>query len=600
MKYPNQLTMKGIYYLSITLFLISPLIHAQNDESQSTFKRALNNLSGSLESNSQWYLNDKKTGEFDEDDHVRANSYLKLDYSFLKDFSVGLQVESYAPIALLNYDRMFSKKIDLAQYYINYRTENINVTAGYFYEQFGSGLILRSWENTALGINNSIRGGNVKYTPFNFLELKALYGKQRRGLDLSESDIMAFNAELNIKDLLSSNAFEELSFGLSYVNKKEGFESISQVISKVDVPSSVGAYSGRLNIGVNNIYANVEYVYKEKDIRILNSTRPNDVEFSEEQLFDGHALLFNLGYSQKGFGINYTFRRLENMSFYSQREDANLINNPTIRATMNYVPSLTKQHDYTLANIYLYQAQPGLYVENYESPRVKAGEIGNQIDVFYKIKKGTLLGGKYGTKISANLSYWASLNTEVTDPEGTPYFSSKSLTYKSDFLNFKNKLFTDFNLEVKKKWSPKLSSIFTYIDLFYNTDYLVEANGSSVKAWIGIAESTYKFGKGKSLRFEAQHLSTNDDARNWMGGTLEYFFNSNFGVYLNDSYNYEDSPIIENSKIHFFNLGGSFTKGATRVGLNYGRQRGGLICVGGVCRPVSKNTGVTLNLTTSF
>lgn len=119
-------------------------------------------------------------------------------------------------------------------------------------------------------------------------------------------------------------------------------------------------------------------------------------------------------------------------------------------------------------------------------------------------------------------------------------------------------------------------------------------------AWIGVVESTYKFGKGKSLKLEAQHLSTDDDARNWVGGTIEYFHNSNFGIYLNDSYNYEESSKEENSEIHFFNVGGSYTKGATRVALNYGRQRGGLICVGGVCRPVSKNTGITLNLTTSF
>ena len=32
------------------------------------------------------------------------------------------------------------------------------------------------------------------------------------------------------------------------------------------------------------------------------------------------------------------------------------------------------------------------------------GELGIQLDVFYKIKKGTLLGGKYGTKLNFNFS----------------------------------------------------------------------------------------------------------------------------------------------------------------------------------------------------
>jgi hypothetical protein len=520
---------------------------------------------------------------------------------FLKNFTVGIQVESYAPKPLLNYDREFDKELSLAQYFINYKTTNVDATAGYFYTQFGSGLILRAWEDTALGLNNSIRGGKVIYSPFDFLEITGLYGSQRRGLDVSDSDIMAFNTELNIDNLLKSDFFDELSLGLSYLNRNQKYISTNDQENQdiVHIPKNVGSFSARLGVSFKDIYTNIEYVYKGKDTR-LNNIIPNVVSFSENKLFDGNALLFNLGYSAKGFGINYTFRRLENMSFYSQREDGNLINNPTNRATLNYLPALTKQHDYTLANIYLYQTQPGLSVENYESPRVKAGEIGNQIDVFYKIKKGSALGGKYGTKISANFSYWAALNVEVSDPDGMPFFSSDNLTYKSDFFNFKNKLFTDFNIEIKKKWSRKFSSIFTFIDLYYNTDYLVEANGTNISAWIGVAESTYKFGKGKSIRLEAQHLATNDDARNWVGGTLEFFFNSNFGLYFNDSYNYEDSPVEENRKIHFFNVGGSFTKGATRIGLNYGRQRGGLICVGGVCRPVNKNTGITLNLNTSF
>ncbi len=583
----------------ICLVLTFPLIligQELDKQGQSTFNQLLNNFSGSFESNAQWYLNDKKTGEFEEDEHIRANSYLKLDYKFLEDFTAGLQIESYAPVQLLNYDRLFDKELDLAQYYLNYKSEKIDVTAGYFYEQFGNGLILRAWEDRALGVNNSIRGGKIRYNPADFIEFTALYGKQRRGLGISKSNIFGINSEINIKNLLDINGLEELSVGLSYVSKNEEYENVD---SGNDIPETVNTYSFRLDVSTNNIYTNIEYVKKGDDLR-LNNTIPNMVTFSENKLFDGSALFFNLGYSQKGIGINYTFRRLENMSFYSQREDKNRINNPTNRSTINYLPALTKQYDYSLANIYLYEAQPGLYIENYESPRVKAGEIGNQVDVFYKFKKGSFLGGKYGTNVTANLSYWAALNTKVSDPNGIPFFHSDDLTYETDFLNFKNKLYRDINLEIRKKWSSKLSSIFTYINLYYNSDYLVEANGNKVDAWIGVAESTYKFGKGKSIRFEAQHLSTDDDAKNWLGGTIEYFFNSKFGLYLNDSYNYEESLITENSKIHFFNLGGSFSKGFTRVALNYGRQRGGLICVGGVCRPVNKNTGVTLNFSTAF
>ena len=68
----------------------------------------------------------------------------------------------------------------------------------------------------------------------------------------------------------------------------------------------------------------------------------------------------------------------------------------------------------------------------------------------------------------------------------------------------------------------------------------------------------------------------------------------NGAVYLADNWNYGDTDI------HYYSVGGSYSKGRTRLGVNYGRQRGGLICVGGVCRYVPENTGVTANLTVSF
>ena len=106
---------------------------------------------------------------------------------------------------------------NVATYFVQYKTEKIDLTAGYFYEQFGSGLLLRTWEDTALGVNNSIRGGNVKYNPFDFLEVTGLYGSQRRGFDVSDSNIMAFNADLNIDNLIDSNVFDQLSFGFGFV-----------------------------------------------------------------------------------------------------------------------------------------------------------------------------------------------------------------------------------------------------------------------------------------------------------------------------------------------------------------------------------------------
>jgi hypothetical protein len=47
-------------------------------------------------------------------------------------------------------------------------------------------------------------------------------------------------------------------------------------------------------------------------------------------------------------------------------------------------------------------------------------------------------------------------------------------------------------------------------------------------------------------------------------------------------------------------MGGSYSKGINRYSINYGRQRGGLLCFGGICREVPESNGLTFGITTSL
>lgn len=111
-------------------------------------------------------------------------------------------------------------------------------------------------------------------------------------------------------------------------------------------------------------------------------------------------------------------------------------------------------------------------------------------------------------------------------------------------------------------------------------------------------ENTWSIGEKQSLRLELEHLWADADRRNWAGGTLEYNLNRNLSFYVWDIYNYGTHKEAE--KNHYYNFGGAYRFGAWRIAANYGRQRGGLVCVGGVCRFVPENTGYTLNISTSF
>ncbi len=490
-------------------------------------------FSGNFTSLSQYYVDDKKTGDFIEGDRFRSNNYLKLN-SEINKFTFGLQIEGYAPQAILNYSSSFDKQIGVATYFANYKNKKLDITAGYFYEQFGNGLIFRSWEDQQLGLNNALRGGKIKYKPFKYLQLIGLYGKHRVGFDVSEGEVYGFDTEFSISEALKIEK-STLNFGFSIVNRSQKIENADEGFNK-----NTYAYSGRFNYSKNNFYSNAEYVIKDKDA-LLEFDNVNTNSLSK-----GSALLYNIGSSYQQLGWNATFRRLENMTYYSDREVNDNIDNEQL---VNYLPSLTKQHDYSLANIYVYQTQSGVTF----SPFEKAGEIGYQFDVFYQFKKKSFIGGKHGTNLAINYASLYGLDAE---------FNHNNRTFNTDFLSFGRKYFTDFNIQMRKKWSKQWSSIFTYINLFYNKKYLEERSGK-VNAQIAILDATYHFLPTKSFRFEAQHLWTDDDRKNWLAGTAEFNLSSKFSLFANDSYNYGN----EINKIHYFTFGGSYTKNSTRLSL---------------------------------
>ncbi|MFT4698976.1 MAG: hypothetical protein ACI9SJ_002134 [Flavobacteriaceae bacterium] len=522
---------------------------------------------GGFESNSQWLLDDDGINFSAPEDQFRANNYFQLNYNYGK-FTVGAQYESYLPSALLGYAPVYDGNNNIGTYYLNYRTEQLDITGGYFYEQFGSGLIFRSWEDRQLGVNNAVRGVRIKFNPLSYLDVTGMFGQQRNGFELSEGTIGGIDANLDLSSALSIEKVD-LKLGMSYVARYQDNGTNDEI------PSTVGAFGGRIDFSVGKFYGAIEAITKDEDVVA------NEGMLSSNKLYDGTALQVDLGFAQKGLGINYTFRRLENFNFYADRlAEGNVYNQQII----NFVPALTKQQDYLLTNIYVYNAQPRLSIDEANQA---SGEVGSQLDVYYSFKKESALG-KAGTKIAANFSYWAGLEAEYNIP---------NKWYEAEFIGKGSRYFRDFSIEVKNKWGKDWKTVATYQNVIIDQGIVksTPVGVGDIKASIAVIEGTRKFTGGKSLRIVAQHLWSKEDRKNWAAGVLEYNFNSRLAVYVADSWNYGGTD-----EIHYYNLGGSYSKGNTRLGVNYGRQRGGLICVGGVCRFVPENTGVSANLTVSF
>lgn len=557
--------MRKIFGTLTAVFLISTTVFGQVEAGGGTF-------SGGIESTSQWYQSDEDLGIDQPNDPFRSNNYIRLDYNYGK-FSAGLQYEAYLPTALEGYSPRFNDN-KIATYYVNYKGEQLDITAGYFYEQFGSGLILRSWEDRQIGINNAIKGVRVTYTPNDYTTIKGLIGKNRLGFETTEGTLGGLDIETNLIRLFKKDdSSNSVTAGFSYVGQNEDYTGPID-----NFPQNNNNYSVRLGYtGNSGLFANAEYVYKGER-SIISGDQPT------EKYYDGNGILINLGYSTKGFGINTTFRRLENMGIYGERKMSDPALNSYNEAIVNYLPALTKQHDYLLTNMYVYQSQPNVNFTTHE-----VGEIGGQIDIFYNFKKGSALGGQYGTKLAVNGSYWNGLNAE---------FNAAGDEYKTNFFDFGRKFFHDVNFEINKKWTPKFSSIITYMHQYYDKATVEGGNYAHIIANVVVGDFLYKFNTNNSVRFELQHLQTKRDKKNWAAALVEYNLNQKWNFYVGDNYNYGNDD--NDQRFHYYMVGGSYSKESTRVAVNYGRQRGGLICVGGVCRYVPENTGFTLSLVKTF
>ena len=522
-------------------------------------------LSGNFQSNSQLYYEDADLGITSENlpsEKFLINSFANLLYT-TSNFSAGMRYEANHNV-LLGFDKRYNGE-GITYRYTQFNKDGLDITLGNFYEQFGSGMILRAFEERNLGYDNAFDGIRLKYSPFKGVYLKSLIGRQRLYFDKAEGIVRGFDGEISLNESFESlsDMKTQVMIGGSFVSKFQ--KDLDPIYI---LPENVASWGSRFSIFHGKWIMGAEYVYKYND-----PSATNNFIYKE-----GQALLGNISYSQKGFGLSLAAKRIDNMSFNSDR------NLSGQEVSINFLPALTKQHTYALATIYPYGT-------------IANGEMGLQADLNYKIKKGTLLGGKYGVEILANFSNAYSIHKSPIN-EDTAIGESGTLGYTSDFFKVgDDKYFQEYSLEISKKINRKLKLIGTYLNTHYNSNFIVGyGNYGMIKAGIWILETQYKLKPKHSLRTEFQHLKTAQHEGNWAMGLVEYTVSPHYFIAIQNLYNYGNKI----NKTHYPNISAGYTKNTTRFALGYGKQREGIFCVGGVCRNVPKSNGFSLSITSSF
>ncbi len=560
------------YSIAIVAFFVTYLsfnAYCQDDEKQGS-------VSGNFKLDAQTYQPDAKIGADTVDDKIRSNSYMNVIYNYDK-FTAGIRLEGYMKTML-----GYSSKYDgygLANRYATYNGDILEVTGGNFYEQFGNGLILRSYNNLDLGYDNSIDGARVKFKPVKGVIVTGLMGQERYYWEKGDGLIRGADAEFCLNDLFDSTGTfaHQVTLGFSFVSK---YQKDDDPVYRL--PENVGAFAGRLNYSYNGFSLTGEFAVKGQD-----PSADNHYIYKK-----GTALLINANYSQRGLGVMLQYKWVDNMSFRSDR------NAQLNDLQINYLPAISKNHAYAFAAMYPYATQVN-------------GEWGIQSEIFYKFNKETLLGGQYGTQLTLNFSQINDIKKQQID-KYTVINKPGTDGYKSEFLvPGDNLYYRDLNFEISKKISSSFKGTVTYQYLNYNQQVL-QGHNKMVDANTFIFDGTYKINDHHALRIEAQALFTGKDSvesagkmvyqkqdkGDWAMLTLEYTMSPSWFFSVTDQYNYGNP--VSDQKIHYYTVAAGFTKGSSRVQLSYGKQREGILCVGGVCRSVPAAYGFNISILSTF
>lgn len=548
---------KHIYHTFLAVALLACTeAHAQDNKIQ---------FSGSIQSDVLLPEEDEKIGTEDYSEWGLTNTFVELNATS-KYVDAGARLE-YLEHPLPGFEKDYAGW-GVPYFYVKGKYKNAELTLGNFYEQFGSGFILRTYEERSLGIDNSLRGGRLVYKPFKGVTVKALGGQQRRYWDYNDSWVMGGDVELNIdqwsKKMQESGTY--LTLGASIVDKYEEDEDIMvDATHRLNLPTNVLAYDLKANLQTGNWNILAEYAQKSQD--------PNEI--NDYIYRKGYVAMLSTSYSKSGMSMLVQAKRSDNMGYRSMRRLPLSAQNTSY---INHLPAFTLDHTYTLAAHYPYATNPD-------------GEWAYQAELTYNFKRRTLLGGKYGTKVKVNFSHVHSIEQ---NPHTLNDMVQGSDGYGSAFWKWgDSKFYQDFNVQIEKKLSKDFKLNLMYMNQYYNKT-AVEGHGGMIHSDIFVAEGKYKLNNKLTLRGEAQYLSTKDDQGDWAFGLLELSFLPNWMFTVSDEWNCGETDL------HYYNASVTFTKNAHRLQLGYARTREGFNCSGGVCRWIPASKGVTLSYNYNF
>ncbi len=525
-------------------------------------------FSGNFQTNNQFYVRDDKIGANTTQylkEKSSTDAWLYMNYK-IKGFNFAMRYDLFNNTPLFNPQAAYSNQ-GIGFWQVSKDIEKLNITVGYLYDQFGSGMTFRAYEDRNIGIDFAILGARAIYNLDENTRFKAFTGKQKYRFDAREPIIKGVAGEHRF---MFSETFN-CEFGGSVVNRTLDQTTMNDITSAINSYPLEDRFDPRYNVYAFQIYNTfnfgkfswlVEYDYKTHEaIMDLNN-----------KLFDSDGQVFHtsLSYSSKGFGLNAQFKRIEK---FPLRVSPLEIAPPPNNAPVNYLPSITRQNTYRL-------------LARYNAVVQELGENAFQLELTYKPNKNTQFN----------------INTSLVTTLQALNLEDITFTYDST-----TRLFREIYVDVQHKFSKSFKMLIGIQSIGYNqATYELKAFAPFVEAITPFGEMTYKVTPTKSFRFEWQYMHTKQDLGSFVNGLLEFNMAPHWSFSAGDLLNFEHGSLNapapgENFEfIHYFNFFAAYSYKTTRITAGYLKQPQGVNCTGGVCRVEPAFSGARVGLTTNF
>lgn len=518
---------------------------------------------GAFQSNANFFLRDTTIGAANipqyDNQKFGAEAWLNLNYQY-KAVKVGMRYDLFNNSNLLDPSGSYTDQ-GIGMYYAELDLGKLKLRGGHIYDQIGSGIIFRAYELRPLLFDNALLGLKLDYALHENWNLKAFTGKQRFLFGTYDAIIKGGSLDGFVQLGNPENPIN-MSPGIGIVSRTNSEKTTEKLVSILrnylgsDRISAIG-YNNYLfsaynttNYGPFGWY--VEAAYKSKDVFFdPNSTTTSFNGTKVPGRFvqkPGNVIYTSLSYAHRLIGVTLEAKRTENFNF---RTDQTLKLN---RGIINFLPPMMRQNTYRLTSRYAPATQD-------------ISEMALQADVRYNLAK----------KLSGL--------TNV----------SLIKTLEGEFLY--REIYTHLLYKYKRKWRLQAGVQF---QLYNQAIYEGKPKDKTpnVQTITPFFDFLYKITRKKSVRLEAQYMSTEQDYGSWIYSLVEVGLAPHWQFEVSGMYNIV--PKKSADPIFYPTLGATYNQGSNRYSLRYVKQVEGVVCSGGVCRLEPAFSGVKFEVSSTF